>query len=89
MKANAALQADLKTQSRQKNRECEEGKQTSKMLQENLELAEAELFAKYKKVKDEKDKVSENLEFWKDAVKRSTEETLAMERKLNVAKQKV
>ena len=59
------------------------------MLQENLELAEAELFAKYKKVKDEKDKVSENLEFWKDAVKRSTEETLAMERKLNVAKQKV
>ena len=75
-------QSDLK----KKILESNKLKDTVNLLQEKLEKAEHEYFRHCKAAKNEKDKLLESSKFLGESVKRSTEETLTMERKYNDSK---
>ena len=66
--------------------DCNEVRDNNFFLQERFDKTETELLNTCKSANDEKDKIVEKNKFLITSVKRSTEETLAMERKFDVAK---
>ena len=73
---------ELETELEEKSLECHEIKVTNNILQERIEKVELESIADH----EDKERLNEKVEFLLASVKRSTEETLSMERKLNDAK---
>ena len=66
----------------------EKEKETVQLLEEKVELAESEVYKTWERVKKEKAKDSDTINYLRDAEKRSSEESISMERKLVVANRK-
>jgi hypothetical protein len=77
-----AFKLDLETELDQKSLECHELKVTNNMLRDKLQKAGIE----FTSVQENKDMLKEKVEFLAACVKRATEETLNMERKLTESK---
>jgi hypothetical protein len=77
---------DLKTELDDKTSESHELKVTNEMLQAKLQKTEADFTNYCRTVQEDKDTLAEKIEFLVASVKRSTEETLSMERKFTDAK---
>ena len=77
---------NIETELEEKYLECHELKISNEKLQEKLKKAAAESTECSRTVKEDKEKHDEKIEFLVISVKRSTEETLSMERKLTDAK---
>ena len=66
----------------------EKEKETVQLLEEKVELAESEVYKTWERVKKEKAKDSDTINYLRDAEKRSSDASISMERKLVVANRK-
>ena len=76
-----AMKTRLEAELEGKALECHELKVSNNMFPEKLQKAEADHIEYCNTVKEEKDTLSEKVEFLGTSIKRSTEETLSMEKK--------
>jgi hypothetical protein len=81
-----AMKTNLADELEEKVVECHELKVSNNMFPEKLQKAEADHFEYCNTEKEEKDTLSEKVEFLVSSIKRSTEETLSMEKKFDDGK---